>query len=438
MFQDGTGKEDSWHDCQVPCVTQALVIGAGLAGLTTAFELQRRGWDVTVIDGQPGVALGASHANGSLLTPSMAEPWNSPGVHRHLAKSLFWADSPLKLWPSAIPSLLGWGVRFLRHSTRSRCRAATEANFGLAHYSLRCLDELRSQIAHQDPSYGHGLIRIFRDPADMQAALAMIGHLGRLGLNAQTLDATGAVRLEPALEAIGEKIAGAVFFPDDQRGDAYQFCLALADAFTRAGGQLRLGAPVHGIDIEDGRVRGIRLSGERLSTSTVVLSAGVLSARLAAAAGVHLAIAPAKGYTVTLPVPEGVHAPQIPVADDAMHAGVVPVPGGLRLAGPAEFAGHDSRLEPQRISQLISVLDAIYPRIAASIDRSRASSWTGLRPVSADGVPLIGESRIRGLIVNSGHGPLGWTLAAGSARLLADLMCRTRPAIDATPYRVHR
>lgn len=419
-------------------MTEAVVIGAGLAGLTTAYELRRRGWEVTVVDTEREVAAGASHANGSLLVPSMAEPWNTPGVHRHLAGSLFRTDSPLRLWPSAIPSLLGWGLRFLRHATPARSRAATEANFILGHYSLQCTDEMRAQLDHRDDAAGHGLIRIFRDPAGMRTALEGIDRLRPLGLRAETLDARDAVRLEPALEGIRDRIAGAVLYPDDQRGDARRFCLALASAFTREGGRLRLDTPVVKIEVEGGQARGVRLRDGRIEATAVVISAGVRSPDVARTAGVHLPIAPAKGYTVTLPMPEGLPMPTIPVSDDALHAGVVPVSGGLRLAGTAEFAGHDSGLDPRRIAQLLQVLEAIYPRIAPRIDRSHAASWTGLRPVSADGVPLVGDTRIGGLYVNAGHGPLGWTLAAGSARLLADLMCGTPPAIDATPYRVHR
>ncbi|NBU25753.1 MAG: FAD-dependent oxidoreductase, partial [Gammaproteobacteria bacterium] len=236
---------------------------------------------MTVVDGQPEVAAGASHANGSLLTTSMAEPWNAPGVHRHLAESLFRADSPLKLWPSAIPSLLGWGMRFLRHSTPARSRAATEANFILGHYSLRCLDEVRAQLDHRDDAAGHGLIRIFRDPEGMRTAMQGIDRLRPLGLRAETLDAAGAVRLEPALEGIRDRIAGAVLFPDDQRGDAHRFCVALATAFARAGGRLRLDTPVERIEVERGQVRGVRLRDGRIEAATVVLSAGVRSPALA-------------------------------------------------------------------------------------------------------------------------------------------------------------
>jgi D-amino-acid dehydrogenase len=417
---------------------RACVIGAGLAGLTTAFELQQRGWDVTVLDEQGEVARGASHANGSLLTPSMAEPWNAPGVHRHLVQSLFNPISPLRLWPSAIPSLLGWGVRFLRNSTAARSRAATTANFHLASYSLRCLDELRDRVGYRDTAAARGLVKIFRDFDGFHAALLGMRALQGLGLRLEALDADGAIRRVPTLAAITEQIAGALFFPDDECADAHLFCMTVAAALRRGGATLRLGAAVHSIDTDGQQVRSIMVGDERIAADHVVVAAGVRSSALMGALGIHLPIAPAKGYTVTLPLPAGFEPLPLPVADDALHAAVIPVAGGLRLAGTAEFAGHDLRLQPHRTAQLLHVLEVILPTLAAAVDRSRARTWIGLRPVSADGVPFVGSTGIGGLYVNAGHGPLGWTMAAGSARLLADEMTGGAAAIDPRPYRVHR
>ena len=417
---------------------RACVIGAGLAGLTTAFELQQRGWDVTILDEQGEVARGASHANGSLLTPSMAEPWNTPGVHRHLVQSVFNPISPLRLWPSAIPSLLGWGVRFLRNSTAARSRAATTANFHLASYSLRCLDELRTRVGYRDTAAGRGLVKIFRDVDGFEAALRGMRVLQSLGLRLEVLDADRAIQRVPELTAIADRISGALFFPDDECADAHLFCLNVATALRRGGATLRLGTAVRSIDTDGQRVRGLTVGDERIAADHVIVAAGVRSPALLRGIGVHLPIAPAKGYTVTLPLPAGFEPPPMPVADDALHAAVVPVAAGLRLAGTAEFAGHDLRLQPHRTEQLLNVLAVIFPKIAAEVDRSLARTWIGLRPVSADGVPFIGSTGIGGLYVNAGHGPLGWTMAAGSARLLADELTGVAAAIDPYPYRVHR
>lgn len=419
-------------------LNRVCVIGAGLAGLTTAYELLERGWEVTVLDEQDDVACGASHANGSLLTPSMAEPWNAPGVHRHLAQSVFNPVSPLRLWPSAIPSLLGWGVRFLRNSTAARSRAATVANFDLASYSRRCLNELRARVGYCDTAAVQGLVKIFRDRDGFESALAGVRGLQSLGLRLEVLDADGAIRHVPALAAIADKISGALLFPDDECADAHLFCLVVASALRRGGATLRLGAAVHSIDTDGQRVRSIRVGDECIAADHVVVAAGVRSPALVRDVGVHLPIVPAKGYTVTLPLPVHLESPPLPVADDALHAAVVPVAGGLRLAGTAEFAGYDMNAQPHRTAQLLHVLEVIFPTIAAKLDRSRAKTWIGLRPVSADGVPFIGATRIGGLYINAGHGPLGWTMAAGSARLLADDMTGGKAAINPAPYRVHR
>jgi D-amino-acid dehydrogenase len=329
-------------------------------------------------------------------------------------------------------------MRFLRNSTAQRSHVAAAANFRLASYSLRCLDDLCARLGHRDAAAVQGVVKIFRDPRGLESALTGLRRLQGLGLKVEVLDASAAIRRVPALSAIADDISGALFFPDDSCADARLFCLAVAAGLQRAGGVLRLGAGVSSIDTDGRRVRGVRVGDERIPADHVVIAMGVRSPALARRTGVHLPIVPAKGYTLTLPLPAGQLPPPHPVADDTLHAAVVPVAGGLRLAGTAEFAGHDMTFQPHRIDQLLHVLEVIYPTIAADVDRSRASAWVGLRPVSADGVPFIGATRIGGLYVNAGHGPLGWTMAAGSARLLADEMSGSTAGIDPAPYRVHR
>jgi D-amino-acid dehydrogenase len=416
---------------------RVIVIGAGLAGITTAYELLRRGFETILIDRRPQVALESSFANGGLLTPSMADPWNGPGVHRQLLASLFDPHSAMKLRPAAIPSLAGWGVRFLRYSKLARHEAATRANFHLANYSLRCLEQLSTLLSLEFDAASSGTLKVFRTQRAMERPLRLARMLQPLGLKSQILSAAQAVETEPALADIGERIVGAIRFPDDRSGDAHRFCEQLADAFLKSGGTAHLNAAVSGIAHEAGAVAGVRLGEQLLAADCVVIAAGNASFGLARELGVSLPIRPAKGYTLTFDMSQIDAAPRVPVIDETLHAAVAPLGRFMRIAGTAEFAGHDLRMRPERIDNLRALLAAIFPRIARQLSDG-GKPWTGLRPMSADGTPFIGPTWMKGLHVNAGHGHLGWTLAAGSAGLLADLMQGRTPQIDPRPYRIGR
>jgi D-amino-acid dehydrogenase len=272
-----------------------------------------------------------------------------------------------------------------------------------------------------------------------EAAMARPLKLSNLqdGLAFQVLDADGAVGVEPALSAVKSRIACALYYPNDAVGDARLYVERIAAVARQAKGEVRLNRSVSAIrPSADGF--SVECGEERLSARRVVLAAGNRTPALARKLGVRLPIKPAKGYSLTYALPPGLAAPRIPVVDDAMHAAVVPLEGRIRVAGTAEFAGESRTLDPQRVENLALLLSRLYPDLAPQLDRRSAFGWTGLRPMSADGRPFIGETDRPGLWVNAGHGHLGWTMAAGSARLLADLMHGQPPAIDPTPYAPNR
>jgi D-amino-acid dehydrogenase len=417
---------------------RTCVVGGGLAGLTTAQELINRGQPVTVLEQHAHVALEASFANGALLSASMADPWNGPGVYRALLTSLCDPAAPLKLRPRALPSLIDWGTRFLLHSSPRRHRAATRANYSLARYSIERTRSWRSELQLDYDAAAVGTMKLFRDRSAMAGPLALAEMLAPLGLRTTILDADGAVAAEPQLQPIRERIAGALRFPDDETGDARRFCEALAGRIAGSGDTLKTGAQVLSVEVERGRVTGVRTRDATFPAERVILACGNGTVALAARLGVRLPIRPVKGYSITIDMDGDPQRPVLPVVDDTLHAAVVPIGHRLRVAGTVEFAGHDLSLPPDRIDNLLRLFAAVYPRIAARVERSLVSPWTGLRPMSADGLPYIGPTPIRGLYVNAGHGHLGWTLAVGSAALLADLLTGCQPAIDPQPYSVAR
>ena len=416
-----------------------LVIGGGLIGLATAQALQDRGQsDIVVIEARDGVALETSFANAGIMTPSMSDPWNGPGVHWQLLASFFNSQSAMKLRLRALPSLVNWGLRFLRHSSPARHSRATELNFLLSDYSVRQTRRLRDRLGLRYDCSDVGTLKVFRNADAMRGPLALALHLAPLGLQVNELSRDETIAAEPALAPIAAQLVGALRFPDDAAGDAHQFCRALEHALRQSGVELRCGVKIKALRVRDNRVRGVISDQGAIDAERVVVAAGCWSPQLLQPVGVSLPIKPAKGYSLTIDLHGVESRPRIPIVDDAMHAAVTPMGERLRIGGTAEFAGFDARIDSRRIDNLKNLTRAIYPRLAEQIDFGLARAWTGLRPMSCDGVPFISATRIDGLYVNAGHGHLGWTMAVGSGELLADQMLSRAPALDPAPFRVQR
>jgi D-amino-acid dehydrogenase len=427
---------------------KVVIIGAGLIGLTAAYFLRKRGYDVTVIDRQTGPGLETSFANGSLLTPSMPEPWNAPGCWRVLLSSLGRSDAPLQLRLRALPSLSGWGVQFLRNSNVERYRENTVRNIRLALHSLKVMASIREETQLDYGATLRGTLRLFRSPVALNAALTEAERLLRPeGLRFHGLSREEIIALQPALEPIAGELVGAIHYPVDETGDAYRFCVVLGEHARKIGVEFAFSTTVPALEtIREGkRIKLSSHSREGLSTPIkvssleadhYVVACGSYSTELLRPLGIHLPVRPAKGYSVTFDAPIGTSVLKVPIVDDDMHAALVSLGNCIRVAGTAEFAGFDLTLRPERVRNVASLAQRILPR--AGLDLTTARPWCGLRPMSADGVPIIGRTPIENLWVSTGHGPLGWTMAAGSGQILSELMSGDALSLDPAPYALTR
>ena len=427
---------------------KVAVIGAGLIGLTAAYFLRKRGHDVIVIERQTGPGLETSFANGSLLTPSMPEPWNAPGCWRVLLASLSRSDAPLQLRLRTLPSLSGWGIQFLRNSSAERYRENTVRNVRLALHSLEVMASIRQQTRLDYGATARGTLKLFRSPAALDDALTAADRLLRPeGLRFQRLSRAETIALEPALEPIAEQLVGAIHYLGDEAGDAYRFCVALAGHAREIGVEFSFGTTVRALESSrDGkRIRISRHARDGLSPANelssfeadhYIVAGGSYSTGLLEPLGIRLPVRPAKGYSVTFDVPPGGSILKVPIVDDDMHAALVAIGNAIRVAGTAEFAGFDLTLRPERVRNVASLAMRILPR--AGLDVTTARPWCGLRPLSADGVPIIGRTPIENLWVSSGHGHLGWTMAAGSGQLLSELISGGPLSLDPAPYALSR
>lgn len=416
-----------------------IIIGAGLPGITSAGLLAQAGHEVIVLDRREGPALETSFANGGMLTPSQAAPWNSPGILWQVLKWSGREESPFLLKPSQLPALIGWGSAFLRHSRADRYLANQILNASLARYSLEVLRALRrDHDLHYDEST-RGTMKIYRTLASLEVAVQGLRVPGMEQIAYQLLDRRQVVALEPALEQVSATLAGGLYFPDDEAGDAHLFCRGMARLAGQAGASFVYNAGVDALIASGDRIRCVRTRDGELEADLYILAAGAYSPVLARGLGLHLPIYPVKGYSLTIDTTACRGAvPGLPIIDELRHVAVTPLGARLRVAGKAELAGYDTAIDSRRTDLLLKFFRQIYPQAGAGIDANATQPWAGLRPYTCDGVPIIGPCRVENLLLNTGHGHLGWTFAAGSARLLADHIAGNATALDLTPYLLSR
>jgi D-amino-acid dehydrogenase len=410
---------------------KVLVIGGGLMGITSAWYLAERGFDVTVLERREGSALETSFANGGLVTPSQSDPWNAPGTLRQLLKYLGREDSPLLLRPRALPGMLGWGLRFLRASRAAPWRRAAEANLRLGLYSVRTLQELRRQLPLQYDSLSAGTLKVFRDRKSLENSVALAESLAPLGLKYRRLSPADAGELEPLLQPLVRELSGAIHYPEDESGDAYLFTRQLEQHSLKAGVRFLYGVAARSLSRRGDRIAAVITTRGEMTADMFLLAAASVSTTLVAPLGLRLPVYPVKGYSATING-NWTRRLGLPLVDFGRKFVITPLGSRLRIAGTAEFNGFDTRANPQRSRNLVKRGLELVPELAQQLGSADIQHWTGLRPMSCDGPPVLGDSPFRNLFFNTGHGPLGWTLAAGSSRLVADRMAGQDPGITLT------
>ena len=408
-----------------------LVIGGGLAGVTTAHYLQEAGCSVTLLDQRRELAADCSHANGSILHAGHARPWNSPAVAGQVLRWLGRERSPLKLRPARLPHMLGWGLSFLRYSRRDHHERVTALNTRLAVASLGLMSELAAAACEPTDGWRRGSLKLFRDRRGLAEARADAEAVAAFGVRSDVLDGAGVAALEPALASVADELAGAIHFPDDGAADARRFVQRLGEAVERHGGRLRLGERVERIEGGDDGVTGVVTERATLRADRYVVASGVDAPALVRPLGLRLPIEPVKGYSLTLPVETGADVPAVPIIDPGHQVVLTSLGNRLRMTGIAEFAGHDRSVDPRRTRAVFEQALSNLPGLRARADLASAATWACLRPVSADGAPIIGPTRIDNLFLNTAPGHLGWTLAAATGRIAADYAAGREPRLPA-------
>ncbi|QLG88864.1 D-amino acid dehydrogenase [Chitinibacter bivalviorum] len=408
-----------------------IIIGAGVIGVTSAYYLQRAGHQVTVLEHHPAPAQETSFANAGQISPGYAAPWAAPGVPMKAMKWLMQEHGPLRVRPKNDPFQWQWMAKMLANCTIEAYQRNKNRMVPLAEYSRDQLKQLRADTGIEYEGRSLGTLQIFRQAKQLENGRRDADLLAKMGVAHELLDANGIARTEPALAHIADQLVGALRLPNDETGDCQLFTQQLADLAAQLGVVFRYGVDVLGLPVKYGLIQSVQLSGETLNADAIVLAAGCASRQLGQLIGLDLPVYPVKGYSITVPLSAAAKeqadlAPRSTVMDETYKIALTRFDLRLRVGGMAELAGYDKTLDPKRVATLKMVAHDLFPHAG---DLTTASAWTGLRPMTPDGTPIIGATPINNLWLNTGHGTLGWTMACGSAKVLADLISGQRPEI---------
>ncbi len=404
-----------------------MVLGAGVVGTAAAYYLARDGHEVTMVDRHSGPAMGTSQSNAGLVSPGDASAWASPAALVTFVKSLYKPDSGIKVNFTLDLQFLIWALRFVSQCTTARAHANTAVKLRLALYARTCINDLSTATGITYDDSRKGIVYFYRSQESFDAGSKHMQFLADHGLKLEIANRERLIEIEPGLAAVREQLAGGVFSPMDQTGDSQLFVQRLAAwSAQHLGVKTEYGATIEGLVTVGNRVTAVKTSNGVLPCDAVVLSLGPESGLMGRKLGLDIPVYPVKGYTATVPLPEGAGPTMGGVDEDRLiaysHLG-----NRLRLACTAEFAGFDRSFKPANFARLFKVAHELFP---GSVDESKAELWAGLRPMMPGSVPVHGRARYDNLWLNTGHGHVGWTMACGSGKFLSDLIAVRKPEID--------
>lgn len=413
---------------------QVVVLGSGVVGVTSAWYLRQAGHNVTVIDRQPGPAQETSAGNAGQISPGYAAPWAAPGVPLKAIKWMFQRHAPLAISLDGSTSQLKWMWQMLRNCDTRHYMQNKGRMVRLAEYSRDCLKLLRENTGIQYEGRQGGTLQLFRTAEQYENATRDIAVLQDAGVPYQLLESSRLAEVEPALADVAGKLTGGLRLPNDETGDCQLFTQQLAKMAEQAGVVFRYNTPVDRLLYEGERIYGVKCGDEIVKADAYVVAFGSYSTGLLKDI-VDIPVYPLKGYSLTIPVAEESGAPVSTILDETYKIAITRFDNRIRVGGMAEIVGYNTELLKPRRETLEMVVRDLFPR-GGHVEQ--ATFWTGLRPMTPDGTPIVGRTSYKNLWLNTGHGTLGWTMACGSGQLLSDLLSGNTPAIPSDDLGVAR
>lgn len=405
---------------------KVVVLGAGVIGVSTAWFLRQAGHDVNVIDRAAAAAEETSFANAGQISYGYTTPWAAAGIPKKAAKWLFREHSPLILRPDGSGFQLAWLMEMLKNCTDKRYRQNKERMVRISEYSRSVFRDLIEATQIDFSGANLGTLQVFHSEKEIQAAKNDMAVLREYGVPYQELDALACKQFEPAINT--DSIVGALHLPNDATGDCRQFTQSLAQLCEQAGVAFYFNHAIERFETSDNTIKAVLAGGKRFEADYVVCALGSFSRPALRELGLDLPVYPVKGYSLTIPITHAEAAPCSTVLDETYKVAITRLGDRIRVGGMAELSGYEIKLNPERRETLELVADLLFPN---SGDKTQASFWSGLRPMTPDSTPIIGRCAWKNLVLNTGHGTLGWTMSAGSGKLAADLVCGKKPEIRA-------
>ena len=419
---------------------KVIVLGAGVVGINTAYHLARSGVEVQVLEQHEAAALETSFANAGQVSPGYAAPWAAPGIPLKAVKWLFQKHAPLAIRPDGSAFQLQWMWAMFRNCTPAAYNVNKSRMVRLAEYSRDVLQQMRADTGIQYEHREGGTLQLFRTQAQLDDVGKDVEVLKETGVPYEVLDAEGCVRVEPGLAAARHKITGGLRLPNDETGDCHLYTQRLAALCEKLGTRFQYQVQVRELIRDGARVVGVRYQDahgqvQELRADAVVMALGCASTAFARDLNLPLPVYPVKGYSITVPITDAARAPVSTVLDETYKIAITRFDQRIRVGGMAELSGYDKSLRQARRDTLEMVVNDLFPGAG---NTAQASFWTGLRPMTPDGTPVVGPTPMAGLWINAGHGTLGWTMGPGSGKLLADQILGRQPDISPEGLSIHR
>ncbi|SMX26600.1 D-amino acid dehydrogenase small subunit [Pelagimonas phthalicica] len=406
---------------------KVIILGAGVIGVTTAYYLAKQGAEVVVIDRQREAGLETSFANAGELSYGMSSPWAAPGIPKKALKWMLMRYRPLTIWPLLSTTMWSWGLQMLRNCNEASYRINKSRMVRISGYSREALTDLMAEVPIQFDQRELGTLQLFRSEKQVISSKVDQEILEEFGSPFRVLDREGCIDAEPGLKHVSEKFVGGLQLTSDRTGDCRKFTTALASEAEKLGVQFRYNETIKGLRHEASGISAVMTENGEVEGDKFVCCLGPFSAVLLRKLGIRLPIYPVKGYSITLPVMDGDAAPQSTIMDESFKVALTRLGDRIRVAGQAEIIGYNKSLGKHATDAVRHVVNDLFPKGG---DQSKIEGWTGLRPMTPDGTPILGRTKFNNLFLNTGHGTLGWTMACGSGRAVADLVAEKEPDIS--------